>query len=103
MVRALTVNTTAYHSATRSPKELRLENIADAPHRVKKGLLERTIELLTQPAHQHVHHIGLGIELITPDMRQDHRLGDHAAGIAHEVFEKRELARAELDLLSASG
>ena len=38
-----------------------------------------------------------GIEAVVPDVRQDHRLRDDPAGVAHQVFEQRELARAELD------
>jgi hypothetical protein len=31
----------------------------------------------------------LRIEIVVPDMFQDHRLGDDPAGVAHEIFEER--------------
>ena len=51
------------------------------------------VDLLAQPEHEHVDDVGLRIEAVIPDVRQDHRLRHHPAGVAHQVFEQRELAR----------
>src|SRR5262245_39340364 len=40
------------------PPPLGAKDIAHASHRMEKLLLERPIDLLAQPAHQHVDHVG---------------------------------------------
>src|ERR1044071_2260352 len=101
MAIALTTNSVAYHSARRSPNApvdvLSTEDITDAPHGVQQLALERLVDLVAQTAHQHVDDVGLRIECVLPDVRQDHRLGDDATGVAHQVFEQAELARPQLD------
>src|SRR5579864_368914 len=97
---APTTNSVAYQSASRSPKNkgraastlCSAEDIPHASHGVQPFGVERLVDLVTQPAHQHVHDVGLRVEVVRPDVREDHGLGDHLAGVAHEVFEERELA-----------
>ena len=43
-----------------------------------------------------------GIEVVAPHVGQDRRLRDDPAGVAQQVFEQRELARAQLDRLRAA-
>ena len=50
----------------------------------------------------HVDDVGLRVEMIVPDMFQQHRAGHHMAGVAHQVFEQLELARQQLDRLVAA-
>src|SRR5215510_16418205 len=99
-------NSAEYHSARRSPKTRARngwrigsgsEDITDAADGVQQLLRERFVDLVAQSAHQHVDDVGLRIEAVVPDVRQDHRLRDDAAGVAHQVFEQREFARAEID------
>src|SRR6476620_4018773 len=100
-------NSVAYQSASRSPKKRggekgvrplfsRPEDIANPAHGVQQLLVERPIDLLAQPADQDVHDVGLRIEVVLPDMRQNHRLRDDAPDVAHQVFEQRELARPQI-------
>src|SRR6476660_1160171 len=98
-------NSVAYQSASRSPKNsgLRPEDITHPAHGVQQLLLERPIDLLAQPADQDVDDVGLRIEVVLPDVRQDHRLRDDAADVAHEILEQRELARPQIDRLAAAG
>ena len=35
-----------------------------------------------------IDDVGLGIDAVTPDMLHDHRLGEHAVGIAKQVLEQ---------------
>ena len=65
--------------------------------------LEPLVDLLAQPEHEHVDDVGARVEAVIPDVRQDHRLRHHPAGIAHQVFEQRELARTELDVVALPG
>src|SRR6266850_5754999 len=100
-------NSVAYHSASRSPNArvktgLRSEDIAHAADRVQQLLLERPIDLLAQPADEDVDDVGLRVEIVFPHVRQDHRLRDDASGVAHHVFEQRELTRAKVDRLAVA-
>src|ERR687887_732601 len=99
-----TTNSVAYQSAIRSPN-VRLnggrvprsgpEDISDAAHRLQQLLVERPIHLVAEAAHQHVDDVRLRVEVVGPDMRQNHRLRDNFAGVAQQIFEERELARAQ--------
>src|SRR5215203_2735310 len=106
MAIAAPTNSVAYHVARRSPKTTGrslFEDIADAPDRSQELVVERPIDLLAQAAHQHVDDVGLWIEGVVPDVRQDHRLRDNLARISHQVPEERELARPQLDRRAAAG
>src|SRR5262245_2417809 len=97
----------AYHSPTRSPKErdkdetcISPQHVTNTANRVKKLLRKPSIDLVPQPAHQHIDDIGLGIKAVLPHVRQDHRLRDHFASVAHEIFEQGKLSRTEIDRLT---
>src|SRR5437879_4693864 len=99
---APTTKRVAYHRPSRSPNRGRrsfspAEDIPDASHRMEQLLLEGSIDLFTQPADEDVHDVGLRIEAVFPDVRQNHRLRHDAAGVAHEVFEKGELAGPQIE------
>src|SRR5437660_2068482 len=78
------------------------EDIADSAHGVQQLGLERLVDLLAQPADEHVDDVRLRIEVVLPHVREDHRLRDDTAGVAHQVFEERELARADVDDLAGA-
>src|SRR6476619_2867760 len=104
--RELTTKMTAYQRARRKPSVWRrrsrhFEYIAHAPHRLDHLVVEVAIDLLAQTVDEDVDDIGAGVEAVVPDVRQDHRLRDHASGIPHQVLEQRKLARAQLDLAPA--
>src|SRR5258706_14174511 len=92
------MNSVAYQTPRRRPyaragrSRSGADDIADASHRVQQLFLERPIDLLAQTAHQDIDDVGLRIEAVIPDVRQDHRLRDDLAGVAHEIFEQGELA-----------
>ena len=44
-----------------------------------------------------VDDVGLGIEMIVPDMLEQHRAGDHAPGVAEEQVEDLIFAGGEVD------
>jgi hypothetical protein len=60
------------------------------------------IDLAAQPVHEHIDDVCLRIETVIPDMLKDHRFGDDAAHVAHEIFEEGEFTRLQLDLLIAA-
>src|SRR5688572_20021847 len=51
----------------------------------------------------HVDHVGLGIEVIIPDILQKHGAGDDVAGIAHQIFKELELAGLQENGLASAG
>src|SRR5215467_731486 len=96
-------NSVAYQTPSRSPYTGRrvsrsgADDIPHTPHGVQQLLLEAAIDLLAQPAHEHVDDVRLRIEVVVPDVRQDHRLRDDLVDVPQEVFEQRELPRPEVD------
>ena len=65
----------------------RLEDVPDAADRVEQLGLEVAIDLLAQSRDEHIHHVGAWIEVVAPDMREDHRLGEHASLVAKQILE----------------
>ena len=51
----------------------------------------------------HVDDVGLRIEVIVPDILEQHRAGNDLIGMAHEEFEQPELARQQVELLAPRG
>src|SRR3984957_19079660 len=47
----------------------------------------------------HVDHVGLRVEMIIPDVLQQHGAGHDLAGMPHQIFEQAEFARLQLQLL----
>src|SRR5215218_58381 len=105
----LVANTTAYQSARRRPsvcrrRSLQAEDIPNAPHGVDHLAHETLVDLLAQAMDEDVDDIGARVEAVVLHVRDDHRLGHDPAGIAQQVLEQGELARAErLDLASLAG
>jgi hypothetical protein len=79
------------------------KNIADSTDGVDDLIGKALVNLIPQTAGQHIHDVGLRIEVIVPDLIKDHGLGDHLPGIAHQIFEQAELPGREFDLRAGSG
>src|SRR5512137_2816463 len=103
----LRMNRAEYQSARRKPRVLPsclsvIDNIPDSADGVDQLLLVVPVDLVPQAANQDVHDVGLRVEMVVPDVLQDHGLRNHSAGVAHEIFEQAEFARLELDGLPGS-
>ena len=48
----------------------------------------------------HVDDVGLRIEMIVPDVFEQHGAGHHLAGVAHQIFEQAEFARLQRNFLA---
>src|SRR5580704_6320752 len=59
-------------SATKLPCAV-TDHVASAPHRVQQRLGEALVDFRSQPRNVHVDHIGLRIEMVVPDVFQQHR------------------------------
>src|SRR6185312_4049395 len=76
------------------------DHVSGAAHGVDKGGVEIAIDLGAQSRHMHVDDVGLRVEVIVPDVFQQHGAGDDLAGVLHEIFEQPVLARLQHDLLA---
>src|SRR5689334_5181334 len=72
------------------------DDISHAADGAQQHVIAATIELLAQPADQHVHDVCLLVEAVVPDVGQDHGLRDNLARVAHQIFEQRELPRTQV-------
>src|ERR1700759_921029 len=71
------------------------KHVARAPHRVQKRLFESLVQLSAKPADVDVDHVGAGIEVVVPDLLEEHCAGNHPAFVAGEIFEQQIFARLE--------
>src|SRR3569833_1422930 len=62
--------------------------IADRP---QQRPLEIGIDLLPQLADVDVDHVRLRVEMIVPDILEQHRAGNDLAGVSHEVLQELDL------------
>ena len=76
------------------------EHIAGSTHRVQQGRFETLLDLAAQARDMHINDIGLRVEVIIPDMLQQHCSSDDLPGMAHQIFEQTEFARLEDDDLT---
>ncbi len=79
------------------------DHISCAAHRMQQCLGEAFINFRAQPRDMHVDDVGLGVEMIVPDVLQKHGAGDHLARMLHEVFQQAELPRLQHDLGAGAG
>jgi len=60
------------------------------------------IDLLPELADMHVDHVGLWVEVMFPDVFEEHRPRDHLVDVASEIFQKLEFSPLQLDRLSVA-
>src|ERR1051325_9695381 len=102
---ALKINTDAYQRLScrlklRGGRLRGLEAISHSTDGVQHLLF--FVYFVADTAHQNIHHVRLRVETVVPDMFQDHRLGRHPAGMAHQKLEERKLSRLQLDALPSA-
>src|SRR5689334_3734417 len=78
----------------------RVQAVAGPAHRVQQRPRETLVDLLPKSADMHVDHIGLRVEMVVPDILQQHRARDDVPRMPHQIFEQPELARLQLDRLA---
>ena len=64
--------------------------------------LEIAVDFIAEAADEDVDDVGLGIEMIIPDMFEDHGLGDDFVLVPQEVFQEEKFAGLEIDLGGAA-
>ena len=69
---------------------------------MQQRLREALVDLGAKPGDVHVDHVGLWVEMIVPNVLEEHRSGYHLAGALHQIFQKPEFARLQHDLLLPS-
>ena len=79
------------------------DHVSGAAHRLQHGFGESLVDLGAQAGNMDVDDIGLGIEMIIPDILQKHGAGDDVTSIAHQIFKQLELAGLEKNRLPGAG
>ena len=64
--------------------------------------VEVAIHLVAQPGNQHVDNVGQGIEVVSPDVLDNHGLGYHSADVAHQILQQRKLAGLQIEKSSGA-
>src|SRR5208337_3412049 len=78
-------------------------HVSGSAHGAEQRRVEVPVDLGPEPRHVDVDDVGLRIEMVVPDMFEQHGPGDDLAGVLHQVFQQAELARLQHDLLAAAG
>lgn len=60
------------------------------------------VDFLSESAHTRFDDIGLGVEVVSPYMLHNHRLGYHARSVPHQVEQERILFRLKIDTLAST-
>src|SRR5678816_3347411 len=81
---------------------LGFEHVAGAAHCVQQRPVEALLELSPKSADVNVDHVGRRIEMIIPDLLEQHRAGDDPPFVPGEIFKKQIFARLEVELLAAA-
>src|SRR5690606_45832 len=76
------------------------DHVSRATDRMQQGLLEVLVDLRSEPGDVDVDDIGLRIEMIIPDVLEQHGARHDLTGMAHQVFEQAELPRLQRNRLS---
>src|SRR5258708_913544 len=74
------------------------KNISNSSNRVDHFLREIFVDFVSEPADQHVDDIRLRVEIIVPDVFQNHSLGNHSSGVAQQILKQCEFARLKIYL-----
>src|SRR5262252_8340105 len=77
------------------------DDIAHTAHGLQEFFLEGPVDPIAEPAHEDIHDVGLRVEVVFPDVREDHRFRNDFPGISHQIFKQRELTRTQVDGRSA--
>src|SRR5206468_12785351 len=99
------VNTPAYSRVSRSRRRVSglgrrtsgPEPVARAAQRRDQLGLVPVVDLLAQPPHQHLEHVGEGIVVVVPDVAGDRGAVQDLALVQHEQLEQGELLGRQRD------
>src|SRR5581483_2683482 len=75
---------------------VRFKNVADAPNCVNEFRLERIVHFGSQPAHDHINHVGGGFEPDIPNLFGDLGARNDFAGRANQMGQKHEFLWREV-------
>src|SRR5436305_11323811 len=78
------------------------DHVSGPADRLQHRLVETLVDLGSEPRDMDVDDVGLRVEMIVPDILEQHRAGDDVAGIAHQIFKQLEFARLERDRLAGA-
>src|SRR5664280_497311 len=79
------------------------QHVSSAAHGMQQRRVEISVDFGPQPRHVDVDNVGLRIEVIVPDVLEQHSAGHHLAGVLHQIFEQAKLARLLEYLMQNAG
>src|SRR3954452_22106536 len=82
--------------------EALVEGIAEAPDRADGVGAAALVESFPQAAHENIDRALIYVGVLTPDIGEKLLSVEHAPRRLHQVFEKAELGRAKMDLLTGA-
>ena len=105
--RELETNIAEYQSVSLKPMVLvtlrgSFDDITHAPYGMDQLLWKVPVHPVSEPAYQDIDNIGLGVEMVVPNMFQDHGFGNNPVGVSHQVFEQGKLTRLKIDVLAGT-
>src|SRR5262245_6934005 len=78
------------------------DHVSRSAHRMQQRLGEALVDLAPQSRNVHIDNVGLRIEVIVPDVLEQHGARDNLTGMLHQVFEQAKFARLQHDRLAAA-
>src|SRR5687767_14592292 len=81
----------------RKTSGVRTDHVTRAADGMQKRGLEPTVDLGAQSRDMNVDDVRLGIEVVLPDILQQHRAGHDLSRMAHQIFQEAEFAGLKLD------
>src|SRR3569623_326838 len=64
------------------------DHISGAANGVQEPIGVALVDLAAQAGHVDVDHVGLRVEMVVPDVLEQHGAGHDLAGVLHQIFEQ---------------
>jgi hypothetical protein len=78
------------------------EDIAHTSHGSDEGNQPRTVHFTAEAVDMDIHHVCVRLDAHAPDLVENHRACDDAAGIAAQILKKHELLLSKLEDLAST-
>src|SRR5262245_50574769 len=80
-----------------------LQYVSTAANRLNELLAATSVDLVAQIVHVHIDDVRKCVKILVPHMLGDHRSGEDAARVPHQIFEQRIFLEGQVDPLSSPG
>src|SRR5215472_14410373 len=76
-----------------------LQHVSNAANRLNELLAATSIDLVAQIVHVDIDDVRKCVKVLVPHMLGDHRSGEDAARVSHQIFEQRIFLESQVDPL----